>query len=381
MNKYIIGGAGSGKTTFFVKEALKIQDENVLITTYTEANEEEIRRKFILLNGGVPKNVTIKAWFSFLFQHWVRPFQGSYNSALFKYDIKGMLLVNKASGIRYTDKRTRVPVPYGERENFFEHYFTKDHKIYSDKIAKFADSANRVSCNKVINRLEKIFQHIFIDEVQDLAGYDLDLIKVMMKSAINVLLVGDPRQVTYVTHQPKRHKKYLEGNIKAFLVEECKSLIKDNIDETSLSYSHRNNLQICNYSAKLYPHIKKLNPCECCRSEVEHQGVFFVRKSDIEQYISEFSPIQLKWDIRTEVSPSALKINFGESKGLTYNRVLIYPTKPMVDWIKNNDFALKQESRAKLYVGITRAKYSVAIVFDYDENNDYDPVVKYKART
>ena len=34
----MIAAAGSGKTTFLVKDALGVTDKNVLITTYTEAN-------------------------------------------------------------------------------------------------------------------------------------------------------------------------------------------------------------------------------------------------------------------------------------------------------------------------------------------------------
>lgn len=51
MNKLMIAAAGSGKTTFLVNEALKINDEKVLITTFTDANENEIRKKFLELNG------------------------------------------------------------------------------------------------------------------------------------------------------------------------------------------------------------------------------------------------------------------------------------------------------------------------------------------
>lgn len=46
-NKLIVAAAGSGKTTYLVNEALKIVDEKVLITTFTEANENEIRKKFL----------------------------------------------------------------------------------------------------------------------------------------------------------------------------------------------------------------------------------------------------------------------------------------------------------------------------------------------
>jgi DNA helicase-2/ATP-dependent DNA helicase PcrA len=43
-DKLIIAAAGAGKTTFLVTEALKMT-ERVLITTYTQANEAEIKKK------------------------------------------------------------------------------------------------------------------------------------------------------------------------------------------------------------------------------------------------------------------------------------------------------------------------------------------------
>lgn len=43
-NKLIIAAAGSGKTTLLVKEALAQKNGKVLITTYTQANEAEIKK-------------------------------------------------------------------------------------------------------------------------------------------------------------------------------------------------------------------------------------------------------------------------------------------------------------------------------------------------
>jgi len=47
-NRLITAAAGSGKTTFLVKDALKYRNENILITTYTQANEIEIKKKMPL---------------------------------------------------------------------------------------------------------------------------------------------------------------------------------------------------------------------------------------------------------------------------------------------------------------------------------------------
>ena len=230
-NKLIIAAAGSGKTTHLVKEALKIdKSENVLITTYTEANEAEIRKKIIKINKYIPANITIQTWFSFLIQHGVRPYQGVMNDILFHQDIKGMFLVNKRSGFRYFNKYKK-PVYWGEKD-FEKYYFTKDWKIYSDKLPKFVIKADKATNGKVSKRISDIYQHVYIDEVQDLAGYDLEIIKLLFKTNSSILLVGDPRQVTYLTHHESKYSKYKYGKITNFIEKELGKKLKCEIDDT-----------------------------------------------------------------------------------------------------------------------------------------------------
>ena len=197
-HKLIISSAGSGKTTFLVNEALRLNDKEVLITTYTEANEKEIRKKFVDEIGYIPKNVTIQTWFSFLIKHGIKPFQGLMNSDLFENDVRGMLLVSKASGVRFYSKQG-FPVIYKEEDDFERHYFSKERRIYSDKIAKFICKLASIDKGITFDRISRIFDHIMIDEVQDLAGNDLEIIKLLMKSCSGITMVGDPRQVTYLT--------------------------------------------------------------------------------------------------------------------------------------------------------------------------------------
>uniref|UniRef100_UPI0013E3D325 UvrD-helicase domain-containing protein n=1 Tax=Salinivibrio socompensis TaxID=1510206 RepID=UPI0013E3D325 len=132
----------------------------------------------------------------------------------------------------------------------------------------------KVTKGAVISRVSRLFKHIYIDEVQDLAGYDLDIIKLLLKSDSLVTLVGDPRQVTYLTHHSKKYGKYADGNIKKFVENELGKRISCEIDTTTLAASHRNNQKICDYSGKLYPSLPSPNSCNCdtCKLDVEHLG-------------------------------------------------------------------------------------------------------------
>ena len=94
-NKLIIAAAGSGKTTFLITEAIKHSEKKVLITTYTQANEAEIKKKIIEKINYIPENITVQTWFSFLLKHGVRPYQG----IVFDKRINGLILVNNKSAL------------------------------------------------------------------------------------------------------------------------------------------------------------------------------------------------------------------------------------------------------------------------------------------
>lgn len=355
-NKLIIAAAGSGKTCHLIKEALKIRVEKVLITTYTQANEAEIRIKFFEENKCIPENIDVQTWFSFLLKHGVRPYQ----SYLYEKDINGLVLANGQSA------------KYSKESDIQKHYFTDEQKIYSDKISKFVLKCNEKGNGCVIDRLSRIYSHIFIDEVQDLAGYDLDFLNHLFKCKSNILLVGDPRQGTYSTNNALKNKKYRTSNI-TFFFEDTPSEVEK--DFTSLTINYRCISQICELSNKLFPDF----PCSTSGNTktTEHDGVFLVKTQDVENYLAKYNPIQLRDSKRTIVNTNFKVMNFGESKGLSFDRVIIYPTKPFRDWLKNNLSKLAPTSRSKLYVAITRARYSVGIVYDFNNQTNIDGVSKY----
>ena len=172
--------------------------------------------------------------------------------------------------------------------------------------------------------MTRIYPHIMVDEVQDLAGWDLELLKLFFQSSSRILMVGDPRQGTYSTNDSSKHKQYRYGRISNFITDKCR---KDTcaLDTTALNKSHRNNKQICDFSSRLYPEYAQCEPCNCqeCRENIPgHQGVFLVKEADAEHCRARFNPIILRYN--NSKSPD---FNYGASKGLTFGSVLIYPTE------------------------------------------------------
>ena len=345
MGKVIVAGAGAGKTTYVVREAIKNKDKRILITTYTQANEGEIRSKFVEENGCVPGHVTIQTWFSFLLQDGVRPYQGRR----FKDRIGRLVLMNGASAL-YTKETDR------------KHYLTDEGLIYSDKIAKLAVSCNTLSGGAVIKRIEGIYDIIYVDELQDITGNDLDFLKLIAASTCDLVMVGDPRQGTYSTNNSAKNGKVRKDKTKLVDFFAGDKTLNISVDNTTLGTNYRCFSTICDLSNKLYPAMAAVTSGY---SAIDgHQGLFLVKKADTEAYLAKYRPMQLRWNARTKVDVDYRVMNFGKSKGLTFDRVLIYLPNSMLKWLKDSNAELAGESRAKLYVAITRARHSVAFVCD-----------------
>jgi len=345
----MIAAAGAGKTTHLIEQAHSVLDGNVLITTFTVENSVEIKNKLLKKYGYIPSHIVVKTWFDFLLNDCFRPYQCVLAKSLHNLKIGFMYIEGGQSAL-------------GTKNNSFAHYFTKDWKIFSDKVSKFIVKTDEKSPQLIFNRLSRVYKHIYIDEVQDLSGYDFDVITNILRSVENVLLVGDPRQCTYSTNNLPKHRPYNNGGIKEFYLKFWQKLCE--LDETTLQYSHRNEKVICDLSSLLYQSFPPTEPCSCCSEHDGHLGIFIVPKSKKDNYLETYSPTQLRLTVSTAINPNFACMNMGVVKGLTLDRVLLYPTADMLKWLIDPSHQLKDATRAKFYVGLTRPKLSLGIIVE-----------------
>lgn len=342
-NRVILAAAGSRKTTFLVDNLLEFEDENCIITTYTTENLAQINSQVISRRGYKPPNLSVYGWFQFLLRECVRPYQNYFWDG------------PRISSIFFVEGQSST---FSGKTNVGRYYLFKD-QIYTDKIAEFACQCNQKSGGKVIKRLEDIYTNIFIDEVQDLSGYDFDFLRLLFESKIAVTVVGDCRQSTYFTNCSPKNNKYKGKNIIDYFADLQKESLCTVIERNE---SYRCNQSICDFADRLYPNLSKT----VSKNNIltGHDGVFRVRSDDLMNYVDKFSP-QILRDKRTSNTCGLLAKNFGLSKGRTYDRVLIFPNGPMLRYLRDlDDSALKDKTRANFYVAVTRAKSSVAFVSD-----------------
>lgn len=342
LSRIIMCAAGGGKTTRIVAEAHAEPHIRSALVTYTNNNEHEIRRRLYAHAPVIASHIEVMTWFSFLLREMARP----YRNALHGHRIEGILFEKGRS------------VPYVPQSNTDKHYFAGNRFIYSDKISKFICECDRITSGAVMRRLAQRFDRIFVDEVQDMAGPDLDLLELMLKAGIDVWLVGDHRQATFQTNHAKKNSAASGVNV----IKKFKQWDKNGLARLSYeTHTHRCNQDIADFGDSFYPTDPKTTSLN---SDITgHDGVFIVPMSKISDYLVQFSPQILRLSKTTDCKGHAA-MNFGESKGRTFDRVLIFPHVAARSWLKTGKLAHVEKVVTKMYVGATRARYSLAFAYD-----------------
>jgi DNA helicase II / ATP-dependent DNA helicase PcrA len=336
----VIAAAGSHKTEFIVNEALAAAGKRILLTTYTLHNLRCIVQRIYSKVGHIPEHITIMSWYGFLFSQWCRPYQRAV------LGVPGLI-----SGIDFQSTRPRLI-----RQSRPKAYYTNIAGcLYRDWVADFATKVNLATDGAAIQRLETICDQIYIDEVQDLVGYDLDVLDFLLRSEIQVVMVGDLRQHTYATNQNMKNRRYRGVGLSDWFAERtaiCK------VESRTVSY--RCNQAICDFADALYPDL----PATISGNlEVRSpSGILILKAGELPNHVAAYNPVVL----RHSVSSNTLgfpAINFGASKGNTFDHVVIFPTGDIRKYLKAGDPSnLADATRSKLYVAVTRARHSAAFV-------------------
>jgi DNA helicase II / ATP-dependent DNA helicase PcrA len=337
-NLAVIAAAGSRKTQQIVDSVLSDSSKRVLVTTYTNENLSHVVQRLSAWTGTLPSHVSATGWFSFLLNECARPYQSAVLGDVGL--IRGLDFV----GERHVKAKKVEPRRY---------YMDRNRDMFRDGLSDFAVRADQITGGMVIDRLAGMYDHIYVDEVQDLVGHDLELLDLLFKSPIGITVVGDPRQFTFATNNSAKNRRYRGSGIVDWLAQRAKRCTIEKRIE-----SFRCNQEICDFADGLYP---ELDRTVSKNTDVTgHDGIFQIKPAEVHDYVQQHAPMVLRYDKRAKTLGVAA-MNMGMSKGSTFDRVLIFPTKPIIKYLGSRDPA-DAGDREKLYVAITRAKYSVTFV-------------------
>ncbi|MBG9787032.1 UvrD-helicase domain-containing protein [Brevibacillus laterosporus] len=350
-NTLVLACAGSGKTYGMCNDARSLTVEStkkVLMLSYTHKGIYSIKKEYAKQNNGVlDKNVVTSTWFQFILKELIRPYQRSF--------------LGEISQIRSFDFSSMYGVDYAKK-NTTSYFLNRNNDVKANRASEFALLLNKLSDGAVLKRLEDTYACIYIDELQDLVGKDIELLELLFLSTIKIYCVGDYKQATLKTHNPKSDRKKGGMNVFSYL-ETCRDSHRINIVKNNTS--KRFVSDIANFANLVYPEDPIIGALE---AEEPSIGVFQILQTDVHAYIQHLKPNILKYDIKTPTLgyPS---LNFGVSKGMTLERVLIFPNKPLYSFLLDPSSRLKAPD--KYYVGVTRAKYSLAFVVEKLKPNRY----------
>lgn len=345
-NRLTLAVAGAGKTQNIVDTCAAAKpSERILILTYTTANQDELRHR-LASDAGHHHQVEVSGWFSFLINHFARPYTP------FLYRGQTVRRLDTVSGYQRG-------VSNGARSR----YFTADGDLRKTHLPQYATRLNEASHGHPLRRLERIYDRIFIDEAQDLCGYDLEVLELLFDSELPIYLVGDVRQATLATNNEERkHKQYKFMSVHNwFTARDAEGRL--GIDH--LADTWRCRPEISAFADSLFDELWGF-PATTSRNLTisPHDGLFWVHSKHVNDYFDTFAPQPLRHNSLSAKAHDNLPFrNFGAVKGLTRERVLIHPTAPMKALLQKG-VNLEDRAASALYVAVTRARQSVAFILD-----------------
>ena len=349
VKRVVKAGAGTGKTKLLIDNALGLVDEGkVLYLTYTTNNLKSMKQDIVKREGLISSKIICRTWQEFLYNDLAKPY-------------RKMIGIPEIKGLDFR-QLGEIPRVKGVTSDSLSYYMNINNELYSQRLAQFCLKSNEATDYKVFHRIPKIYKTILIDEIQDLNGHDLDILKILYELDCNIIMVGDNRQATYSTNNSPKYSRYAGDKIFDFFKEEMGI---ENIENLELCY--RCNQRICDFANGLFEDLNLIS--HHSEDIPEGDGIILLESiEDMTDHINTYKPAILYYSKPSLRKLEGLHINhlpekmsFGDSKGLTRDRVLIIPTADMKKHALGKTYSLASLTLAKYYVGITRARFSVAL--------------------
>jgi hypothetical protein len=322
--------AGSGKTTRLVDSINP--DKRSLVLTYTSANIENIRAKVLERFGCIPETVTISPYFAFIFSFCLRPFLADHL---------------QIEGINYKHIEQNY-IPHTSDA----HYMNHGRRIWASRIIKAIIDYGFTEA--LVTRLDKYFDCIYIDEVQDLASRDFDFLQILGQTSLDIEIIGDFFQHTYDSSRDQNYRNGLFDDFVTYRKLICSFGYQDH--PAQLTKSYRCSKSLCDYiSHNLGIQIAS-----------HHNNVTDIRYIEDEATASSllFDPNIVKLFYSQHFLYDCLSRNWGECKGEDdYGDVCVVLNKSSNEHYQKGTLSQSAPlTKNKLYVAMTRARGNVYLV-------------------
>ncbi len=360
--RLILATAGSGKTYYLCHE-LNPTKRNIIIA-YTHQNIRNILKELYESFGKVPDNTLVMTFHSFIYKFMVRPFDkmigNCYGVENFKskgvtIEIPPKLYISKENGVKRSN-------PQYDSIESLDHY-KKDRYYYSDYLSKLIIKTKNKDFSLIkegCNNINKFYDCIYIDEVQDFRDYNWKLLVEIIKRVTSILMVGDYNQHS-VSGTNNSGIPFKKGNIIVSYEDYIENLkiLGITVDNTTLIESRRCSKEVCEF-------IKRKLNIKIESSEKNTGKVNLITEADkIKEILNNNKIIKLVWNRADQYDFNA--INWSYSKGDTYKEICVILTDIYSNLMENDYVNLEPSiSKNKLYVALTRSSGNVYIIKKQD---------------
>lgn len=330
--RVIFAVAGSGKTTYIINQL--DEERRFLLVTYTNNNVHNLRTGIIKKFGYLPENIKLYSYYTFLYKFCYKPF---FQSKL------------KTKGINFDFSPNKF-AKKGQRN----HYIDKFDRLYSARISKLIIDSNNYK--SIVERISKYFDSLLIDEIQDFAGNDFNLLKQIATANIAQLYVGDFFQHTFDTGR--------DGNVNSSLHDDFAKYINAfeqmglTPDFKTLSKSYRCGPSVCKFiTDNLGINIES-------HREDETEITFINTSKEALEIFQNPSIIKLFY--REHYKFKCFSRNWGDSKGEDkyYDVCTVLNKTTMASFEKKDLKNLQPTTKNKLYVALSRTKNDLYLIPD-----------------
>ena len=317
--------AGSGKTRSIVEQI--DPSRRSLVITYTTNTEDDLRRRIANRLDGRGASVTVDTYFSFLNRFCYKP--------LLQQDMQ-------SRGISFSaPSQTSSRMPLSSRLRYMD-----GDRVYHCRMAKLL--AVKGCLGDVRERLDRYYDDVYVDEVQDFGGHDFNFILEIAQARARFRLVGDFYQHTFATSQDGNVNKSLHDEYDDYRAKFAKAGFK--VDTTTLGASHRCGPAVCDYITKTLGIQIAAASVSAARVEVVES------QEDVDRLHSDQNTVKLF--LERHWLYGCHSNNWGASKGLDHYQDVCVALNP-TSWalFLRGELALaKPIIRNKLYVAFSRAR-------------------------
>ncbi|WP_071605012.1 DNA helicase UvrD [Dickeya dianthicola] len=334
--RVIFAVAGSGKTTLLI-DRLTV-NSRTLILTHTINNETHLRSKIISLFGFMPEGIRVMTWFEFLHGFCFRPFLQEHLAS---------------RGLSFFQPPQRIP-----RTNRL-HYQDNSGRIYHRRLAQLLMARGMLP--DICDRLERYYDELLVDEVQDFAGNDFNFLLALCEAEISVLFAGDFYQHTYDTSRDGNVNSTLHDDITRYEARFTAAGLV--VDRETLSRTWRCSSTICEFitdrlDIRIDAHDFRETSIDIV-TDTERVATLHSDDSVIKLFYSEHHRY------------GCYSLNWGASKGLDHFQDICI-VMGATHWRllnRSNLQTLPPSSRNKLYVACSRARGNIYFVSEANFRN------------